>query len=51
MIFQGSYCDTDQYLMVADVSERMTVGKQATQKFYVERINLWKLNELKVWKQ
>jgi len=46
MIFQGSYCDTDQYLVVADVSERMTVGKQATQKFYVERFNLRKLNEM-----
>ena len=46
-IFQGSYCDTDQYLVVADVSKRLTVGKQATQKFYVERFNLRKPNEMK----
>jgi hypothetical protein len=32
--------------VVADVREILTVGKQATQKFYVERFNLRNLNEM-----
>jgi len=37
--------------VVAKLTERLAVSTQAAQKFDVERINLWKLNELKVWKQ
>ena len=37
--------------MVAKVRERLTVSKQAAQKFDVIRFNLRKLNELKVRKQ
>ena len=37
--------------MGARVRERLTVSKQATQKFDVERINLRKLNELEAWKK
>jgi hypothetical protein len=38
-------CDTDHYLLVAKVRERMAVNKQGTQKFGGERFNLRKLNE------
>ena len=33
-------CDTDQYIKVAIVSERLAVGKQEAQKYDRERINL-----------
>ena len=44
--FRGADCDTDLYLVVAKVRERLAVSKQATQKF-----DLRKLNELEVRKQ
>jgi len=44
-------CDTDQYLVVANVRERLEVNKEAAQKFDVERFNLGKLSELEVRKQ
>jgi len=44
-------CDTDHYMVVAKVRERLAVSKQAAQKFDVERFNLRKLNELEVRKQ
>jgi hypothetical protein len=31
---------------VAEVKERLAVSKQTTQKFYMERFNLKKLNEI-----
>jgi len=31
--FQGADCDTDHYLVVAKVRERLAVSKQASQKF------------------
>jgi hypothetical protein len=37
--------------VVAAVRESLAVGKQATQKFYVERFNLRKLNEMEDKKQ
>ena len=49
--FRGADCDTDHYLVVAEVKERLAVSKQAAQKFHVERFNLRKLNELEVRKQ
>ena len=33
------------------IQGKVSVGKQATQKFDAERFNLWKLNELEVRKQ
>jgi hypothetical protein len=49
--FRGADCDTDHYLVVAKVRERLAVSKQVAQKFYVERFNLKKLSELEVMKQ
>jgi len=37
--------------VVAKFQERLTVSKQAAQRFDGERFNLRKLNELEVWKQ
>jgi hypothetical protein len=35
-------CDTDHYLVVANVRERLAVGKQTTHKFHTERFDLKK---------
>ena len=43
-------CDTDHYLAVAKVREKLAVSKQSARKFYGERFNLKKLNELEVRK-
>jgi hypothetical protein len=42
--FRGADCDTDQYLVVAKVRERLAVSKRAAQKVDTERFNV-KLNE------
>jgi hypothetical protein len=39
-------CDTDHYLMVAKVRERLAVNKQRSHRFHMERFNLKKLNEV-----
>jgi len=44
--FKGADCDTDHYLVVAEVRERLAGSKQAAQRFAGERFNLRKLNEL-----
>jgi hypothetical protein len=49
--FRGADCDTDHYLVVAKVRERLAIIKQAAQKFDVERFNLKQLSELEVRKQ
>jgi hypothetical protein len=49
--FSGADCDTDHYLVVAKVRERLAVIKQAAQKIDTERFNLKKLSELEVKKQ
>jgi hypothetical protein len=50
-ISRGVDCDTDHYLVVAKIRERLAVNKQGAQKFDGERFNLRKLNELVVRKQ
>jgi hypothetical protein len=49
--FRGADCDTDHYLVVAKVRERLAVSKQAAQKCDGERFNMKKLNKLEVRKQ
>jgi hypothetical protein len=49
--FRRADCDTDHYLVVAKVRERLAVSKQAAEKFDVERFNRWKPSELEVRKQ
>ena len=46
--FRGADCDTDHYLVIVKVSERLAVGKQAAQWFDRQRFNLRKLNEPEV---
>jgi hypothetical protein len=46
IISSSSECDTDHYLVVVKVRERLAVSKQAAQNFGRERFNLRKLNEL-----
>jgi hypothetical protein len=43
--FRGADCDTDRYLVVAKVGERLAVSKRAAQKIDTERFNVKKLNE------
>jgi hypothetical protein len=42
--FRGADCDTDHYLVVATVRDRLTAIKQTMHRFHMERINLKKLN-------
>jgi hypothetical protein len=42
--FRAADCDSDHYLMVAKVRERLAVNKQRSQRFDMERFNLKKLN-------
>jgi hypothetical protein len=48
---RGADCDTDHYVVVAEVRERLALSKQVAQKFDVETFILKKLSEPEVWKQ
>jgi hypothetical protein len=47
----GADCDTDHYLVVAKVKERLAVSKRAAQKIDTERFNVKELNEGNVKEQ
>ena len=49
--FRGADRDTDHYVVVTKVRERLAVSKQEAQWFGGERLNLRTLNELEVRKQ
>ena len=46
--FRAAECDTDHYMVVANVRERLAISKQAAQRFDGERFNPRKLNGLEV---
>jgi hypothetical protein len=48
---RGADCVNDHYLDVAKFRESLAINIQAAQKFYGERFNLRKLNDLEVRKQ
>jgi hypothetical protein len=49
--FRGADCDSDHYLIVAKVMERLAVSKRLVKKMDVERFNLQQLNEDEVKEQ
>jgi hypothetical protein len=46
--FRGADCDTDHYLVVTELRERISVSKRAGQKFDLERFDLKKLDDIEV---
>jgi hypothetical protein len=46
MSFRAADCDTDHYLLVAKVRERLAVNQQRSQIFHMERFNLKKSNDV-----
>jgi hypothetical protein len=43
---RAAVCDTDHYLVVANVRERLAVSEQRMHRVHMERFNLKKLNEI-----
>jgi hypothetical protein len=43
--YRAADCDTDHYLVVEKVMERLAVSKLRSRRFGMERFNLKKLNE------
>jgi len=46
--FRRTDCDSDHYLVVAKVRQRLSVSKRAARKFSMERFNLHKINVVEV---
>jgi endonuclease/exonuclease/phosphatase family metal-dependent hydrolase len=44
--FRAADCESDHYVVVAKVKERLALNKQRSQRFHMERFNLKKLNEV-----
>jgi hypothetical protein len=44
--FRAADCDTDHYLVVAKITERLAVKKQTTHRVLIERFNIKTLNEV-----
>jgi hypothetical protein len=44
--FRVADCDSDHYLVVAKVRERLAVNQQRSHRFHMQRFNLKKLNEV-----
>ena len=50
-VLGGADCDTDYYLVIAKVRERLAVAKQAAQRFDRQRFNLRKPYEPEIREQ
>jgi hypothetical protein len=46
--FRAADCDSDHYLVVAKVKERLAVNKQRSHRFHVERLYLTNFKEIEV---
>jgi hypothetical protein len=44
--YRAADCDTDHYLVVARVKERLRVNKQRSHRFHMERLNVKKFADL-----
>jgi hypothetical protein len=44
--YRAADCDTDHYLVVENVREKLAMNKQRSHRFHMERFNLKKLDEV-----